>query len=114
MPVAYEWDVEKVAVDRRVHSFQWDILDHNHSEDLKTIGFDPEDVAKDEYRLVLVRDVYTVSNGVESRLWAYAYFDQQGVLKLPEHFMDAYGNVETKVPKRFHKELERWILKIGN
>lgn len=112
MPVAYEWDVEKVDVDPRVQSFQWDILDHNHSEKLKDIGFDPEDIAKDEYRLVLVRDVYTPGNGVEERLWAYAYFDKDGVLQLPKVFMDAYGNVETKVPVRFSKELERWILKV--
>ena len=90
MTVSYEWDVEVVDAETG------DILEHNHANRL----VDHWPITGANERLVLVRDKYDYF--VHDREWAYV---ENG--KLPEYFEDGLGRQGAKVPKRFHKELER-------
>lgn len=105
MILAYEWDVEELDP-----SFPRDVLEHNHSGKLSTIGFTPDELKNRNLQLVLVRDRSTPNDGVIDRMWSYAKFDENGVLRLPEHMSNAWGDpTDVKVPQRFHRELERWL-----
>lgn len=93
--VVYEWDIETIDENE-------DIMDHNHADKL-----DRHDKLKENERLVLVRDEFSsYDEDLESRTWAYV---ENG--KLPEYFKDSANIQTTKVPVRFHKELEKWTTK---
>ncbi len=81
MQTYYEWDKERIDE-------HGDIIDHDFADALK-------DLKNREGILVLVRD------DPHGRSWAYV---EDG--KLPEYFVDAFGNQTAKVPQRFHKELK--------
>lgn len=87
----YEWDFE------RFEPVGGDVLDHDHRDRLRDFGRLPE---KGE-RIVLVRDVICEFDGVIDRGWAYV---EDG--RLPEYFMGS--DEEVRVPKKYHRELERW------
>ena len=84
--VFYEWDIETCDGE--------DIIDHNHDDVCPGIPSDPAE------KLVLVRDVTDPNEGVIDRQWAYV---TDGVL--PDHFLDAGDRPQSKVPRRFQKEL---------
>ena len=87
--VDYEWDIETVDE-------YDDIQDHHHSD----VCFDLiKYPLKESERLVLVRDVGNDDDGLQDRQWAYV--DASG---LPDFFDGG-----AKVPKRFHKELAKYI-----
>ena len=79
--IYYEWDKERIDE-------HGDIIDHSFADSLK-------DLKNHEGILVLVRDA------PRSRSWAYVEDE-----KLPEYFLDAFGNQTAKVPQRFHRELK--------
>lgn len=88
----YEWDIEK-------SDEHGDILDHHHFDKcpgIPAVDYDDEGLVP---ALVLVRDTWD-EGGLTGRWWAYVE-DR----KLPEHFVDAFGNEGPRVPKRFHAEL---------
>ena len=90
MSIDYEWDVETLSTD----GYE-DILEHDHTENLKEyIGLFP---LPNNQRLVLIRDQGNEDQGLLDRQWAYV---KDG--KLPIEFDGG-----SKVPKRFHKELEK-------
>lgn len=92
MAVSYEWDVETFDLESD------DILDHSHMD--KPVP--PSSLCECE-RLVLVRDDGTDDEGLIDRLWAYVEDDM-----LPKHFENGAGiETQVRVPKRFHKQLER-------
>ena len=95
MPVVYEWDAETVSNDG-----YGDVLDHSHRDTALSALQDIDECDKLNMRLVLVRDVWEDCRGLTDRTWAYVDGD-----KLPERFADAYGQEQTKVPKRCHSEL---------
>lgn len=86
----YEWTFESVD------EFG-DIVDSDFSESLS--GFDKGQHQGED--LGLVRNEGDEINGLQDRFFAYV---KDG--KLPDHF-DDHPNM--KVPKRYHKELERFI-----
>lgn len=108
----YEWDFETVCKE------YGDILDHNHSDEclglpgvsltalvklFLALRESPHwDTEKEFDRLVLVKNVYRNWDLVE-RTWAYV---EDG--KLPEYFSNSSDQEESKVPKRFHKELAKF------
>lgn len=106
MPVGYEWLVEVIEVDG---SDDPDIIDHFHSDKLKTIGFTLGDVLMPEHRLCIVRDTYTESQGVTYRAWCYATVNDRGVLELPDVFSDAHGREIIPVPVKLKKEFTSWL-----
>ena len=91
----YEWDYETID------EFG-DVLDHNHADKLSS--YEPSEITND---LVLVRDTVDELDIIKDREWAYV---KDG--KLPEFFKDAMGNNGARVPKRFHKELAKYLSKI--
>jgi len=91
--VIYEWDYETVDTDG-------DIQDHNHRNSLSE--FNASDITD---TLVLVRNVFDDVNGLKDRTWAYV---KDG--KLPEKFKDDDELEGTTVPKKFHKELEKYTI----
>lgn len=91
--VIYEWDYETVDVNG-------DIQEHNHRDSLSE--FNASDITD---TLVLIRNVFDGINGLENRTWAYV---KDG--KLPEKFKDDDENEGAMVPKKFHKELEKYII----
>lgn len=104
MTVYYQWDVEEIA-NEQLTSFgqefdKDDVMEHYHQTSFKDCQVFIKGICweTDNTRLqiVLVRD------DDESRSWAYMEGN-----KLPEFFINAYGNETTKVPKRFHKEVEK-------
>jgi hypothetical protein len=97
--VIYEWDCETVANKEHPDYGEDDVIDHAHGESFKDVRnwssqWPPGDGERHE--LVLVRD------DDDGRTWAYLHNG-----KLPEFFIDAYGVDRTRVPKRFHAEVER-------
>lgn len=97
----YDWDLEE-------QDQFGDVQEHNHALKLKESGFTADEIINQEpgpqnrINLVLVRDWHDWGYGTSDREWAYATIEN-GVLVLPERFDGG-----TKVPQRFHKELERW------
>jgi hypothetical protein len=106
MTTRYEWDIETMDIAVEVDG-EHDILDHNHSENLRRFrvrdlrrALDPLDPSM---RLVLVRDVWDDRDGLVDRSWAYV---EDG--RLPERF--TYCPEEGRpVPKTFVRELRRTI-----
>lgn len=105
MVVQYEWDVElQVHYTEVVDGEDMDVLEHNHAESLEEAlsiaTQEPErhPEGKTSYNLVLVRD------DAGGRSWAYV---EDWVL--PEFFEDADGKQKIKVPKKFHKELDKIV-----
>jgi hypothetical protein len=100
--VWYEWDIETWD--------EWDdIIDHHHADKvaelfnyLDKFG-DPEN-PDHQYKLVLVRTLWSDLEGVIDRTWAYVKDDL-----LDSSFCDGLGKKEARVPKRFHVELMRAI-----
>lgn len=88
----YEWDYETLDENG-------DIMEHDHADRLSDFS---ESQKTDT--LVLVMDEGKENSGIESRSWAYV---KDG--KLPDFFSDAFQRPVSKVPERFHKELERYI-----
>jgi hypothetical protein len=89
--VKYEWSLETVE--------DGDIVDSDFSDKL--------DFAKDELPgkdLCLVRNEGNENEGVTDRFWAYV---KDG--KLPEYFSSSEGEVNIKVPIRFHNELNKYL-----
>lgn len=89
--VKYEWDYETVE--------DGDIIDHNPVDKLSEFG--EGDVTD---TLVLVRHSGNENAGLKERCWAYV---TDG--KLPEWFVDDYGNPQYKVPQRYHAELLTYL-----
>jgi len=133
--VAYEWDIEEVALH---NGEQADIQDHMHMDKLSWLTechwWDWSSIGKEHqydrdkikvysnngvpfhyfaytYSLVLVRDEYDNWGGMV-RLWAYAVRKPgEKDWQLPEFFeqVGPTGPYDTtvRVPQRFHKELAR-------
>tara|TARA_R110000764_G_scaffold66556_1_gene138642 strand:- start:43 stop:426 length:384 start_codon:yes stop_codon:yes gene_type:complete len=108
----YEWDHETVFfnTDEGRTAKQSNALngeefieidDHDHSDCLTRLADPTLDERGAWQRLVLVRDVFR-NFSLEDRTWAYVEDN-----KLPENFKDSSGREETKVPKRFHAELQK-------
>lgn len=93
--VVYEWAVEE-------NSSDGDIVDSYFYDRLSDI---PYSVFRHN-DLVLVRNEGNDVFGMEDRYWAYV---KDG--KLPEFFSDGGGGTtQIRVPKRFHKELDSYVL----
>jgi hypothetical protein len=94
--VSYEWDIEELDE-------HGDIINHNHADKLK-------DLPDVKGSLVLVRSLGNEYEGLVDRQWAYVY-DMYGDQYLPRFFSDSGGDTtfEIEVPKRFHKEFQRFI-----
>lgn len=106
MTVYYEWDVEEVANERLTDSGQEfdkdDVMEHYFQSSFKCCrefktNADDINSVNSRLEIVLVRD--------DDHGRAWAYLNSEG--KLPEYFTDAYRRETTKVPKRFHDEVER-------
>lgn len=98
--VSYEWDFEEVDE-------HGDVVDHDFRDNLKNLDraqINPGRYAIEGINLVLVRSTGSQGEGVLEREWAYVNL-LGGKLVLPERCEDGRGS---KVPKRFHAELERW------
>lgn len=89
--VQYEWTLEETE--------DGDIIDSDFSD---TLDFNKADLAGKD--LGLVRNEGNEIDGVNDRYWAYV---KDG--KLPEYFSDSRGEVNIKVPQRFHNELKKYI-----
>ena len=107
----YEWDFETYEeyYCEFLKQYCADVVDHYFADELKDLeqfykdGHDGDDKGC----LVLVRNKGNKHNGVTDRTWAYVENRE-----LPERFMNAFGHEETKVPQRFHKELDKLNKKI--
>ena len=102
--VEYEWDVEEVTASASDDYEEGEVLDHNHQgsyADCLTWIRDCPPPEGSRWEIVLVRDTTAKYWGTD-RSWAYV---ENG--KLPEFFTDGCGDEDTKVPKRFIKEVER-------
>lgn len=100
MTVYYEWDIEVVQDVETLDKESGEILEHMHQESYRQVldfihRNPPEEGTR--YDVVLVRD------DDEGRSWSYMGLDG----KLDEFFYDAYLKKTSKVPKRFHVEVER-------
>jgi hypothetical protein len=102
--IVYEWDWEECT--KEDDEGLYDVLDHNHmgkledtrqrlNEDSKWLHKNNQD---GHFDLVLVRDVHDYYEGIINRTHAYI---EDG--KLPKYFSNGI-----EVPKRFHKEFDRW------
>ena len=90
---SYEWDVEETEKGTD------EIMDHLFCDSFEDAVRTAAAVDADEHVyacIVLVRDSYA------DRSWAYM---KDG--KLPEMFKDAMGVEVAKVPRRFHREVEK-------
>ena len=98
MTVVYEWDVEERAVADSENWAAEDIIDHRHQESFAQCVelASTEPPAGSRWQIVLVRD------DDDGRSW-----DELDAGVLPEVFMDAYDNVTSKMPKRFHAEVAK-------
>lgn len=96
--VIYEWDCETVSAPQTVNNVEGECHDHKYSETYASALADSLKVAPDGFRfqIVLVRD------DDEGRAWASV---EGGVI--PEWFTDADGEPTSKVPKKFHAEVEK-------
>ena len=97
--IHYEWTAETLD------EFE-DITDNDFAESYEEIA--RRAIAKINsgaalIRVGLVRNQGTEADGVQDREWAY--IDDAG--KLPDHFETAGGGKGAKVPKKFHREIER-------
>jgi len=98
----YEWDHERVSLGKYDDGEEFiEVQDHDHCDYLTSLPDQTPDERGEWERLVLVRDVFR-DFSLEDRTWAYV---ESG--KLPQHFSDSSGREETKVPKRFHAELQK-------
>lgn len=91
MSVSYEWAIEHTDI-------FGDIQDIDFSDELS--WFKHSDLGPG-LALVLVRNEGNDEDGLTGRTWAYVNDGQ-----LHPEFEDGH-----QVPKRFHVELQRWILK---
>lgn len=92
--VLYEWAVEVNSGGDIIESFFYDNL-----ADIPYSFFRRHDV-------LLVRNEGNDVYGLEDRYWAYV---KDG--KLPDFFSDGGGGTtQIRVPKRFHKELDSYVL----
>lgn len=105
--VSYEWDVEThIYYNESSDIDSMDVLDHEFSESFEEASqkfcVQPEQYPEgvSSKHIVLVRD--------DDFMRTWAYLDGN---KLPEFFMDADGKNQTKVPKKFHKEVEKILTK---
>lgn len=104
--VTYEWGVEFIDP----NSEEEEIMETIHFASLKD-AFDFAAVSAPYYmenvnpRFVLIRDVGNQVEGLTDRAWAY--LNEDGLL--PEYFEYTDGCADgPKVPKRFHKEMEKF------
>jgi hypothetical protein len=111
MSVFYEWDVEEVAVSlgkyERQDVEEGDIVEHwfqdNFADCLKHVATQKLEPGF-KWEIVLVRNT-DATNAEEPRTWAY--LNDNGTL--PEFFQGSGGDDQTRVPQRFHKEVEQSI-----
>lgn len=89
--ITYEWTLETIVDD--------EIADSDFSD---TLTFNKEDLSGND--LGLVRNEGNEANGITDRYWAYI---KDG--KLPEYFSDSQGEINIKVPQRFHKDLSKYL-----
>ncbi len=94
---AYEWDVEEVRPDEE---FGDEVVEHyfqnSFADCLKKIKEPP--VGGFRWDICIVLDTQS------RRSWAYMDMKSRA---LPEFFEDANGDTTRKVPRRFHKEVEK-------
>ena len=93
--IHYEWDYETIDE-------HGDIINHTHAA--KLADYTKEDITPS---LVLIRDSGNEAEGLQERTWAYV---TNGVL--PGYFQDAAGCNCSKVPAKFHKELELYLINL--
>lgn len=92
--ITYEWGYE-------IEDQNGDIID-NHFED------NLNDLKGESGNLVLVRNEGNEIDGVTDRYWAYVKAN-----KLPDFFTDSMGSsVNIKVPQKFRKQLNNFLLLI--
>lgn len=97
--IHYEWDIEETDKE------SGDIEDHDFRERLVDFVVSSWNrIDGESFVLVLVRNEYEFDGDLKDRTWAYAELEN-GKWVLPEKFSG--GLKEAKVPKKFHKELER-------
>lgn len=102
MSVIYEWDAE-----------EWDLecdgsikdIHHNHHNSATCMVKEIERFKSTDHHPVVVRDEFDEQECLRDRQWAYITTDEDGVLHLPEFFMDGLDMRGAKVPQRLHKEL---------
>jgi len=98
MSVIHEWDIETVTTSATAEREAGEVIEHDHRDSyadcLQTITRTPD--AGCHYEIVLVRD------DDKGRSWAYV---EHG--KLPEYFLDAFGEETSKIPQRFHNEIAK-------
>lgn len=92
-PVTYEWVLEQIDE-------YGDIYDIDHVTSLAEL-----ENRHTTYDAIGIQcDVWDSSMG--TRLWAY--IENDGSLSLPSHLKNAFETPVRTVPKRFHRELDRW------
>jgi hypothetical protein len=95
--ISYEWTLEEVDENG-------DIIDSNFAYRLSNFN----KASLEGKDLGLVRNEGSEENGLKGRYWAYV---RDG--KLPETFEDGAGNkISIKVPKKFHTELNKYLITI--
>jgi len=107
MSVIYEWDCETVADGDQECYEDGECIEHSHgasfADVLRWSEANPP-LLGTRHEIVLVRD------DDADRLWAYAErivrHGKPDRYMLPEVFTDANGDDATRVPKRFHEEVQ--------